>query len=181
MCALDSTHLGHPVMDLHGSGRGCADLHCVHSRVWSIGSFASPWLVPLETERGDEAVHSRVWQRPSAANEAVRTFTVCTPGSGPSALLAGVLCALLGLVHQLYWLGFCVHTRVWSIGSIGWGSVCIPGSGPSALLAGVLCALLGLIHWLHWLGFCVHSRVWTISSIGWDSVQFVGESSIVEV
>ena len=116
------------------------------------------------------------------ADEAVRTFTVCTPGSGPSApldlhalyqltereqtrlctrgsgrdpqqrtrLCGPSLCALLGLVHQLHWLGFCVYSRVWSIGSIGWGSVCTPGSGPSALLAGVLCALPGLVHQLYW-------------------------------
>ena len=94
-------------------------------------------------------VHSRVWSIGS-----ISWGSVCTPGSGPSALLAGVLCALPGLVHQLYWLRLCVHSRVWSISSIGWGSVCTPGSGPSALLAGVLCALLGQVHQLYWLGFC---------------------------
>ena len=133
-------------------------------------------MVTVDQERGSKVTPRKREGGASSYIISMWGSNSYTPGSGPSALLAGVLCALPGLVHQLYWLGFCVHSRVWSISSIGWGSVCTCGSGPSALLAGVLCTLPGLVHRLYWLGFCVRSRVWSISSIGWSSVCTPGSS-----
>ena len=75
--------------------------------------------------------HSRVWSISS-----IGWGSVCTPGSGPSALLAGVLCALPGLVHQLYWLGFCTLEFRCE------GRACQTH------------ALPGLVHQLYWLGLC---------------------------
>ena len=43
---------------------------------------------------------------------------VCGKGGGGRnkttslSLVSGVPCALPGVVYQLYWLGFCVHSRV---------------------------------------------------------------------
>ena len=73
-----------------------------------------------------------------------------TPRSGPSALLAGApytrislwrlervkpIVSLLGLVHQLYWLGF--RTLEFCCEGSSVSNPYTPGSGPSALLAGV--------------------------------------------